>query len=437
MIRHRSILFVLGVLLLAAVAAIARLGDLGERTRVMLPLWGAAHAAYLAAAWLILRRPHPGRSSLPWILGVGLLARALFIPTEPTLSGDVYRYLWDGRLVAHGLNPFSHAPSDPALERFHSEIFHHLNHADVPTIYPPAAQILFGVTALVSATPAAWKLFLLVLETALILALLELLRRRGLSAERILLYYWNPLVLVESFGSGHLDLAAAAFLLGAIALQERRREIPAGISFAFAVLTKYVPGVLAPWLLARRRWALLGAALVAGGILTLPFLGAGGAVTTGLRIYARHWEFNGALYRTLREITGSETRIREILAGVGVLTTLGIAWRARSAAGAAYAALVAFLILSPTVFPWYAVPAVALLPLYPDPGMLLFSGLLALSYLPLPVYRDTGLWTLPGWILWIEYGGLLAAWAGALVSIAARRLSLRPRRSAPEIGVDE
>ena len=353
--RHRWVLLSLGVSILICVASIARLGDLGQRTGPMLLLWGAAHALYLVAAWWVLRgaASAPRPSAVPIVLLVGLLARAFMIPAAPTLSEDIYRYLWDGRLVAHGVNPFPHAPSDPALLRYHSELIHQLNHAGVPTIYPPAAQILFGAVALVSATPLAWKLALLGLEFILLVALLDLLRRRELPGERLLLYYWNPLVLVESFGSGHVDLVAAAFLVATVALYERKRTMWAGVSFALAVLTKYVPAMIIPWLIRRRAWLLLGAAAAAAAILAAPFLGAGPALTTGLRIYARHWEFNGALYHLLREAIASELQIRYILAGAGVVATLAIAWRARSASASAFASAVAFLLLSPTVFPWY------------------------------------------------------------------------------------
>ncbi len=393
---------------------IALLGDLGQRTHAMLLLWGAAHLAYAAAAWTVLRRastPAPHRSALPVILMAGLLARALLIPAAPSLSEDVYRYLWDGRLVAHGVNPYPHPPSDPALARFHDDLLRRLNHGEIPTIYPPAAQFLFAAVSLVSATPTAWKLLLLALEFVLVLALLRLLRSRGLPRERLLLYYWNPLVLVESFGSGHIDLAAASFLVLALMLHEGKRPAKAGIALAAAVLTKYVPGLIVPWLIRRRAWVLLAAMVVTAALLAAPFLSAGTALTTGLRIYARHWEFNSAAYHLLRERMHSEPAIRRVLAAAGLLASLVIGWRARSATGATFACLTAFLLLSPTVFPWYLVPAVALLPLHPDWGMLAFSGLAALSYLPLPAYRETGVWTLPAWILWVEYGVLVLVWA--------------------------
>ncbi len=429
---------------MAAIGAIPLLGDLGRHTRPLLLLWGAAHVAYLAAARWALRLPGPkpiarpaegvpgflaspghasrrSRLALPAILGVGLLARALLFPAAPTLSEDVYRYLWDGRLVAHGVNPYPHAPSDPALERFHDGLLRRLNHAEVPTIYPPAAQLLFAAAALLSDAPAAWKLILLLLESALVLALLRVLKRRGLPEERLLLYYWNPLVLVESFASGHVDLAAGAFLVVFLALHERAGSVRAGAAFAFAVLTKYVPVLMVPWLIRRRAWALLAAAAATSAILAAPFLSAGASLLTGLEIYARHWEFNSVALSLLREVMTSEAAIRRVLGAAGLIAALAIAWRARSAASAAYACLLSFLLLSPTVFPWYVVPAVALLPLRPDWGMLAFSGLVPLSYLPLPAYRETGLWTLPSWILWVEYGGLFAAWAAVLIARERRR----------------
>jgi hypothetical protein len=428
------VLLGLGLLIVAATLAISRLGDLGVRTRALLLLWGVAQSAYVAAAWWVLRRDAgtPGRSALPIVLAAGLLARAVLLPSAPTLSEDVYRYLWDGRLVAHGVNPYPHAPSDPALARFQNGLYPRLNHAGVPTIYPPAAQALFAAAALVSETPVAWKTLLLALETLLVLALLRLLRARGMPPERLLLYYWNPLVLVESFGSGHVDLAAAAFLVPSLLLHERRQGARAGVLFALAVLTKYIPGLLIPWLLRRRAWILLAAAAVTSAIFYAPFLSAGPALTTGLRIYARHWEFNSAAYHLLHRLLTSEITIRRILAGAGLTAALVIAWRARTATGAAFACLTSFLLFSPTVFPWYVVPVAALLPLCPDWGMIAFSGLVALSYWPLPAYRGTGVWSLPGWILWVEYGGLFAVWAVAAVAAARRKNALEPGAAVPQ-----
>jgi glycosyl transferase family 87 len=374
-------------------------------------------------------RSHLSASApLAAVLAVGFAARLALLPAAPTLSEDVYRYLWDGRLVAAGVNPYPLPPSDPTLQRFRDGSFHRLNHADVPTIYPPAAQLLFAATTRLAPTPLAWKLVLLAAESALVVALVGLLRRRRLPPERLLLYYWNPLVLIESYGSGHIDLLAAVYLGTALFLLEAGRRVPAGVAFAIAVLTKYVPALVLPYLARRRAFVLLTTAALTGALLFVPFLGAGRSLWTGLVTYGRHWEFNGALFGPLRAWIGSGDRARAILAAGLAAATLGICLRARTATGAAIACSTAFLLASPTVFPWYAIPAIAFLPLHPDLGLLAFSGLLPLSYLPLAQYRATGVWSLPPWVLWVEYGGLAAAWL--LAAIARRRAGAQGRAAA-------
>ncbi|HEY6221411.1 MAG TPA: glycosyltransferase 87 family protein [Candidatus Eisenbacteria bacterium] len=437
MSRH-GLLLLLGLLFLAAIAAIPALGDLRVRTGALLALWAVAHAAYLAAARVVTLpapsgiAPQPGtrpRLAALWIvIVVALLARIVLIPSQPTLSEDVYRYLWDGRLVARGVNPYLHAPDDPSLAPFHDQLLDRINHRHVPTIYPPAAELFFGAVARIEPSPRAFKLAMLPLEAGLWIALLFLLRRRGLADERLLLLAWNPLVVIESYGSGHLDLMAAAFLVLALAMSEAKRAASAGVAFAIAILTKYTPLLLVPYLARKRAVVLLGVAMAVSALFYLPFWDAGGALWKGLATYAEHWEFNGSLYPLLRAAGATLKSSRLILAGALAVAALWISLRARSASGAALGLYTAYLLASPTVYPWYLVPLAALLPLHPNAGLLAFTGLAALSYVPLPTYYATGAWTEPAWIRWIEYGGL-AAVATAAVWIGRRR-EAQARRAA-------
>jgi len=425
---QRLLLF--GLLVLAALAPIPFLGDLRVHTFAMIALWLAAHAAYLAA-WLVTRGApprdpiptpvptgHERRACLWVVLGIAALARILFLPTEPTLSEDVYRYLWDGRLVTRGVNPFAAAPSDPSLAAHRDPLLERLNHPDVPTIYPPAAQLFFAAVAAVRADPRVFKAALLLAECVLVLALLALLRARGLPPERIILVAWNPLVIVESYGSGHHDLVLAALLCVSLALLERGRKLSGGLAWGLAAATKYTPLLLVPFFARRRYWGFLAVGLATGILLTVPFLGAGGALLSGLGTYLRHWEFNGPLYPVLATVTGSGLAARVILAVALVLGTAAVARHARSASGATLAVFACALAASPTVYPWYLVPMIALLPLHPSPSLLALSGLVALSYAPLPRYHALGEWTLPAWIPWIEYGGTALV---ALAAVATKR----------------
>ncbi|HEU4334610.1 MAG TPA: hypothetical protein VFT32_08970, partial [Candidatus Eisenbacteria bacterium] len=109
-----------------------------------------------------------------------------------------------------------------------------------------------------------------------------------------------------------------------------------------------------------------------------------------------------------------------------------VGWKARTLTGAALALLAAWIVASPTVYPWYLVMLVALLPLHPEAGLLLFSGLVALSYAPLGAFRETGAWALPAWIPWVEYGGWAAASAAAAIAAARARRYRRDAACATE-----
>jgi hypothetical protein len=128
-----------------AFGGIAWLGELQDHARRFVLLFALASLAYgLAGAWVVRHRPM-GRPVLLLIIGAAVSFRLLLLPTTPTLSTDVYRYLWDGRLSAAGVSPYHHTPTAPELARFRSDgLYASLNHPDWHTIYPPGAQLLFA-----------------------------------------------------------------------------------------------------------------------------------------------------------------------------------------------------------------------------------------------------------------------------------------------------
>ncbi|XSC42977.1 hypothetical protein ACF1BQ_033345 [Bradyrhizobium sp. RDT10] len=76
------------------------------------------------------------------ILGLGIVLRAYVLLFDPLLSSDIYRYVWDGRVQAAGINPYRYFPADEALAFLRDgTIFPNINRADTAvTIYPPVAQ---------------------------------------------------------------------------------------------------------------------------------------------------------------------------------------------------------------------------------------------------------------------------------------------------------
>ena len=205
---------------------------------------------YALACLLVLFGP-TDRLTFPLILTVTVTCRLTLLFSDPVLSSDIYRYVWDGIVQHAGINPFRYVPADPALGflRGASEgnIFPMINRADYAhTIYPPFAQILFFVITYISPTITCMKTVLVLFEGLTLWALVQILRHLGRPREQAILYAWCPLLLWEIAGSGHLDAAVIALTTLALLFRLRRQRLLTGLFLGLAVLTKFYPLVLFP-----------------------------------------------------------------------------------------------------------------------------------------------------------------------------------------------
>jgi alpha-1,6-mannosyltransferase len=247
---------------------------------------GWSSILYLAAAFLILTQP-VDRFTLPIILAVAIACRLAVLFSEPYLSSDIYRYVWDGIVQHAHISPYRYVPGNPILEFLRApnqDIFDNINRRDYAhTIYPPAAQALFYLITWISPTVTFMKTAMVLFEGVTMYALIQLLRYLGKRREQILLYAWCPLLIWEIAGSGHLDSAAMAFIVLALLARYRKLPILTGLFLAIAILLKFYPLVLFPALYRRGDFkmpatiaavvALAYAAYSSVGTLVFGFLG--------------------------------------------------------------------------------------------------------------------------------------------------------------------
>jgi hypothetical protein len=231
---------------------------------------------YLGAAWLSLRS-RDSRS----LLVVGLIFAALFrlsiIFYPPYLSDDIYRYVWDGRVQAAGINPYRYIPADEQLAGLRdTKIYPNINRRDYAhTIYPPVAEGAFFLITRVSQSVTWMKVFMVVSEALAVWALLKLLASFGLGRQRVLIYAWHPLTVWEFAGSGHVDALAIAFIALALLARRKHGETLIGFWLACATCVKVFPAVLLPAVYLRRSWK-MPLAFVATILITyLPYLSVG------------------------------------------------------------------------------------------------------------------------------------------------------------------
>ena len=194
------------------------------------------------AGFLLVVFGTTNRWTLRIVLGVALATRLVGIFAPAFLSSDVYRYVWDGKVQAAGINPYRYIPADPHLTFLRdAQIYSRINRKNYAhTIYPPGAQILFlGVTR-VSATAAGMKTAMVGFEALAIWALLEILKLFGRRREEVLLYAWHPLCVWEIGSSGHIDAVAIGLLsVAALALLRGKIMRSAGWITAAAMVKMY------------------------------------------------------------------------------------------------------------------------------------------------------------------------------------------------------
>ena len=225
---------------------------------------------YLAACWLVWRAP-ASRKTLVLVLAFAAAFRAVAVFAPPELSTDMYRYIWDGRVQAAGINPYLYPPADPALAHLRDEeIFPEINRPeDVRTIYPPGAQAMFFLVTRVSESVSWLKLAWVLFEAVGVAALIGLLRSHGLPLQRALLYAWHPLPISEFAGNGHVDVLMVTFVLLALYFYRCGRHGWVGAALAAATLSKFFPLIFAPALWRRWGWRM---PTVLAGVVVLGYL---------------------------------------------------------------------------------------------------------------------------------------------------------------------
>lgn len=300
----------------------------------------------------------------------------------PELSHDVYRYLWDGRVAAAGINPYAFAPADPRLMHLRTELHSRINHPEVRTIYPPAAQSLFGFVGFTGTGLAGWKALIL-LADLLTIGLIS----RWWGVRSAVMYGFFPLVIIEGAWNAHIDALATLVLLIAYGALARGRAGSAGVLLALAAMVKVVPAVALPAFVrhSERRWTIFAA--FAGMILciTVPFVWNGGFMP-GFGDFARRWSFNSPAYDavsrfvqytdvagrltarwsslkdplglelispTVYSLLNSEAVARAIL-GMAMLAGIYMVLRkSRTLASTVANSIGVLLLCSPVIHPWY------------------------------------------------------------------------------------
>jgi hypothetical protein len=262
-------------------------------------LMAAAWVLFAYAGWLVSRAPRKAAITLILCGAIGLPLAAGFAP--PRTSDDLYRYIWDGRVQANGIDPYQYAPAASELAGLRDDFLwpaHSawcvtsgcslINRPAVHTIYPPVAQAYFRAVHAVSPSGAREgpiQLASTMAVVAVAILLIVFLPKVGADPRLAALWAWCPLIAIEAGNNAHLDvvstfLAAAALLAAALAKTWRGTASGAAL-LGLAVATKITPALIGPSMLRRRPVTIVVVAALTVATVYLPHVIAAGPTVLG------------------------------------------------------------------------------------------------------------------------------------------------------------
>jgi len=465
--KNSKISVLAGIIIAASFIALVPLPTLrGSYTPVFLTFFFIASGAYIFAI-LRLKRDC---LSLKYIFGFGIIFRFILLFSMPTLSDDIYRYIWDGHLLNSGVNPYAFPVNAPLLDPLANSLRSLVNHNWMASPYLPASQLVFAIVeAIIPQSMLAFQVAAAFFDLLTGWFVLDILRLLGLPRKNVLVYLWNPLVIIEFSHSAHVDALMICFMMLAFwflvkeSQQKKGGSLGSVIALSAATLTKFLPILLIPIFIWRWDWkrqmifaAVLFVALgvfIPGAGLGLfgPLDGTG--VFGALRIYIQGWNYNSGIYHWLEVwLSGYATpgavpvdlvgktpiymakAITTILLAITVLLTGWLAWRIQKSdqqnihdqnlalIRLSLLPLGAYLLLAATIHPWYVTLIIPFLPfLIPkdaqSPNIKLFlwpwvyfSIVVTLSYL---TYLNPDNFRETTWVRLLEYIPLygLLGWA--------------------------
>lgn len=251
----------------------------------------------------------PVKLALALIVTIAVLLRLYLLFLDPLLSSDIYRYVWDGKVQAHGFNPYRFIPAAPELAYLRdTAIYPNINRADYAvTIYPPVAQMFFFLVTRFGETVTVMKAGFLACEAVTVTFIWLLLVRLGKHPGRMVAYLWHPLPMWEIADAGHVDALMVTLLMAGIWFAIRGRGAIGAFFVGMSGLAKpfSLPSLPAFW----RPWDLKAPAAAIGAVVLcyLPYLTVGQGVLGFLtRGYLKEESFIGgervwplAAWRTL------------------------------------------------------------------------------------------------------------------------------------------
>ncbi|MFL0353880.1 mannosyltransferase [Xanthomarina sp. GH4-25] len=275
---------------------------------------------YVALFYLFYKLVQTNKSNLKFLTAIAFIFRAVFIFAIPNLSQDFYRFIWDGRMILEGMNPYLFTPESFILKgeipiNQAQELYKGMGSLSAGhyTNYPPLNQLCFVLANLfpwqsILSSVIGLRLIIIAADFGTLYFGKKLLEKLQLPTYHIFWYLLNPFIIIELTGNLHFEGVMIFFLVWSMYLLFLNKWKLAAVAFACSVSIKLIPLIFLPLLFNKLGWkkSLLFYVLV--GMVTvlffIPFYSqqfiTNYSETVGL--WFQNFEFNASLYYIAREI---------------------------------------------------------------------------------------------------------------------------------------
>ncbi len=353
-------------------------------------------------AWLSFPEGLSPRYKVGLILLIALLAR-IFMLGVP-VSDDVYRYLWEGKIIIAGESPYQYPADHAHYEPYRDQYWEVMNHKDKLTAYPPLAELIFAGVSHISYSPLAFKVLFILADLCVVWVLLSLLARRGADLRTALLYALNPLALFAIAGEAHFDVLMILAIMLSVLCVEKRAFAWGWVWLGIAIQMKIVAVVLVPLYLWRCNWRHAWLMLIPLVLSSLYFLDSLSGMFHGLWAFGGTNAFNGPIHGPINYFLDDNitwaTRSVFLLFG---LVTLWVIWAVKTPAKAAYLLIASLVLLSPVVHYWYVLWVIPFVVLYPSLSWLVLSFTSGAYFTSTFSVENGADWSLPVWAMWATW----------------------------------
>lgn len=360
---------------------------------------------YLLAIFLFKHESF-SRSKLLIILGFAFIFQVIILFTNVSLSDDIYRFFYEGKGLANGVNPYV-TPIEEFPDNLRDQYYDKVNNPHITSPYPPLALLLFAILYTILPDPFIYRVCFSFGFLVSMLVCYKLISPKN--KWKLIIYAWNPLLHLETANGSHFDAIVVLIVMLSLWCLYSERFSTAGFFLLLGFLLKYYPLflIVVYWKKLGKR----GLTIYFGGVLLYClFVILYPHVLFGVLAYAETWYFNASIFWLIVQITQNFFLTKIILGGSFMILLCFVSLKSNKEAifplpTMALVVIGVFLLFQPSFHAWYVfwVFPFVLLDEKGNYSWILLSGFLIFSYHVYIAYDTVQIWTESNFLRIVEY----------------------------------